>query len=227
MSLFVAVVVIACRYPRYRPRAVLERCVDWDNMRGAAVICDLQFEFEEELRCQFGHLLSVFPPPPARTTNQTDRLLTTALDLTLMYADNQPTEAQRVLLVMHVRGNRVAALCHSLSLFRRMRPWLTNYGVCCMNHALVWVVLACLPHSSTQLFAFWVRANLPVRALAYVLAERMNDLGVAIGDVLFSNPLPVAQPLGGAGGAAAAAPAIVASSGLASSGTFCVLLLLL
>lgn len=82
---------------------MLERCCDWDNLRAAAVVCDLQFEFDEELRCQFGHLLNTFPLPPQRTINQTDLLVATALELASVYSVNNPGDRQRTLLIMHVR----------------------------------------------------------------------------------------------------------------------------
>ena len=73
--------------------------------RAAAVVCQLQGEYEEELRFQFAHLAAAYPvPPDQRTTAQRDRLVATALELVGTYADGTALEARRTALVAHVRA---------------------------------------------------------------------------------------------------------------------------
>ena len=110
-------------HPRFRPRVLLERCVDWDNHRGAAIVCQLQGEFAEELRCQFAHLGTAFPVPPAeRSDAQQRRVVATAIDLASMYADNATSESQRTSLIGNVRG------CAASPVARMVTSLAARYG---------------------------------------------------------------------------------------------------
>ena len=122
-------------HPRFRPRVLLERCVDWDNHRGAAIVCQLQGEFAEELRCQFAHLGTAFPVPPAeRSDAQQRRVVATAIDLASMYADNATSESQRTSLIGNVRG------CAASGVARMVTSLAARYGGLLVSLAVVCVL---------------------------------------------------------------------------------------
>lgn len=119
----VSVASVSVCAQRSRPRPLLRGCdtclpachhaTPLATPRAAAVLCQLQGEYDEELRFQFAHLAAAFPVPPAqRTTAQRDRLVATALELVGTYADGTPLESRRTALVAHVRGLARPRACH-------------------------------------------------------------------------------------------------------------------